>query len=248
MDKKEFGIYLTKIREKSGFKSQRQLALAAGISPATLSRIESGSQEAKPPTLKKISKHLKDISYDELMEAAGYIETRAKILLIDNEAKPDDDFVYASAMNHWDYYIPGKTEINFNEQSFCIIENLNLRKIRDLMMRHLEIPDAQIKPTDFIVTYPQFKKIEELTHDLKGSKRYSYNQETELTDKDEKDVAKRMDKLRNDLTSEDGLMFNGEPMSEEAKESFLEAMEYAFRQTQRINKKYIPKKYRKDKD
>jgi transcriptional regulator with XRE-family HTH domain len=66
----------------------------------------------------------------------------------------------------------------------------------------------------------------------------------ELTEKDEKDIAKRMEDIRKDLTSEDGLMFDGEPMSEEAVESFLEAMEYAVRQTQRINKKYIPKKYR----
>jgi transcriptional regulator with XRE-family HTH domain len=64
------------------------------------------------------------------------------------------------------------------------------------------------------------------------------------TSKDEKDIAKRMEKIKKDLTSEDGLLFNGEPMSEEAIESFLEAMEYAVRQTQRINKKYIPKKYR----
>lgn len=63
-------------------------------------------------------------------------------------------------------------------------------------------------------------------------------------DRDEKDIAKRMEQIRKDLTSEDGLLFNGEPMSEEAVESFLEAMEYAVRQTQRINKKYIPNKYR----
>ncbi|MCQ6275790.1 helix-turn-helix transcriptional regulator [Bacillus sp. V3B] len=69
-----------------------------------------------------------------------------------------------------------------------------------------------------------------------------------LTDKDEKDIAKRMEEIRNDLSSEDGLMFSGEPMSEEAIESLLEAMEYAVRQTQRINKKYIPKKHRKDED
>ena len=69
-----------------------------------------------------------------------------------------------------------------------------------------------------------------------------------LSTKDEKDIAKRMEQIKKDLTSEDGLMFNGEPMSEEAIESFLEAMEYAVRQTQRINKKYIPKKYRKDED
>lgn len=66
----------------------------------------------------------------------------------------------------------------------------------------------------------------------------------DLKERDEKDIAKRMEQIRKDLTSEDGLMFNGEPMSEEAVESFLEAMEYAVRQTQRINKKYIPKKYR----
>ncbi|MGM0903101.1 MAG: helix-turn-helix domain-containing protein [Bacillota bacterium] len=64
------------------------------------------------------------------------------------------------------------------------------------------------------------------------------------SEKNEKDIAKRMEEIRKDLTNEDGLLFNGEPMSEEAVESFLEAMEYAVRQTQRINKKYIPKKYR----
>src|SRR5690606_14015533 len=73
---------------------------------------------------------------------------------------------------------------------------------------------------------------------------YGESKQKDLTKKDEKDIAKRMDQIRKDLTSEDGLMFNGEPMSEEAIESFLEAMEYAVRQTQRINKKYIPKKYR----
>jgi HTH-type transcriptional regulator, competence development regulator len=67
-----------------------------------------------------------------------------------------------------------------------------------------------------------------------------------LNEKDERDIAKRMEEIKKDLASEDGLMFNGEPMSEEAVESFLEAMEYAVRQTQRINKKYIPKKYRGD--
>lgn len=67
-----------------------------------------------------------------------------------------------------------------------------------------------------------------------------------LSEKDEKDIAKRMEKIKNDLTSEDGLSFNGEPMSPEAIESLLEAMEYAVRQTQRINKKYVPHKYRKE--
>lgn len=37
----------------------------------------------------------------------------------------------------------------------------------------------------------------------------------------------------------------GEPMSEDAKESLLEALEYAERQATRINKKYAPNKHKK---
>jgi transcriptional regulator with XRE-family HTH domain len=64
------------------------------------------------------------------------------------------------------------------------------------------------------------------------------------TSKEDKDIAKRMEEFKKDLTTQDGLSFNGEPMSEEAKESLAEAMEFIFRQTQTINKKYIPKKHR----
>lgn len=66
--------------------------------------------------------------------------------------------------------------------------------------------------------------------------------------KDEKDIAKRMADFTKDLTSSDGLNFSGEPMSPEALESLMEAMEHVFRQTQRINKKFIPKKHRKDEE
>ncbi|AMA72896.1 hypothetical protein ACH33_08520 [Aneurinibacillus sp. XH2] len=66
----------------------------------------------------------------------------------------------------------------------------------------------------------------------------------ELSDKDEKDIAKRLQKFKEEIENSDGLAFSGEPLSEEAKESLIESMEYIFRQTQKINKKYIPKKYR----
>lgn len=64
--------------------------------------------------------------------------------------------------------------------------------------------------------------------------------------KDEKDIAKRLEQFKKELESTDGLAFDGEPMSDEAKESLLESMELLFKQTQRINKKYTPKKYRED--
>lgn len=68
------------------------------------------------------------------------------------------------------------------------------------------------------------------------------------SEKDEKDIAKRMEQIKKDLKNAEGLSFSGEPMSDEAIESLLEAMEYAVRQTQRINKKYIPKKHRNSDD
>lgn len=66
------------------------------------------------------------------------------------------------------------------------------------------------------------------------------------SDKAEKDIAKRIQKFREEIENSDGLAFDGEPLSEEAKESLIESMEYIFRQTQKINKKYVPKKYREE--
>lgn len=67
-----------------------------------------------------------------------------------------------------------------------------------------------------------------------------------ISENDERDIAKRLKEFEKDLENSDGLAFDGEPMSDEAKESLLESMELLFRQTQRINKKYTPKKYRED--
>lgn len=67
-----------------------------------------------------------------------------------------------------------------------------------------------------------------------------------FTEKDRKDIGKRMEEIRKDLTNIDGLMFSGEPLSEEALDSLMDAMEYIVKHTQKLNKKYIPKKYKKE--
>lgn len=73
----------------------------------------------------------------------------------------------------------------------------------------------------------------------------TYNQ---YNNKEEKDIAKRLEEFKKEIEKSDGLAFDGEPMSEEAKESLIESMEHIFRQTQRINKKYIPNKYKENED
>lgn len=68
-----FGEQLKEIRISNGFKSARQLSLKTGISSATITRIENNTQKPNPETLKVISQHLLDTTYEELLKLAGYI-------------------------------------------------------------------------------------------------------------------------------------------------------------------------------
>lgn len=66
-----------------------------------------------------------------------------------------------------------------------------------------------------------------------------------LTDKDEKDIAKTMQKLKEQLSNDQGLMFDGDVLDEETAKLLLAAIEQQERMIKKINKKYTPKKYRK---
>ena len=68
-----------------------------------------------------------------------------------------------------------------------------------------------------------------------------------LTAKDQRDIARDLEKLKADLESADSLMFDGNPMSEEARESILAAMKLGLEAAKLKNKEtYTPKKYRKE--
>lgn len=67
-----------------------------------------------------------------------------------------------------------------------------------------------------------------------------------LTKKDEKDIAKDLEKIMNDLEHSEGLMFYNEPLTDEDKKLLREAIEFGLRIVKQRNKeKYTPKKYRK---
>lgn len=68
---------------------------------------------------------------------------------------------------------------------------------------------------------------------------------TVFSKKDEKDIAKRIEALKEDLLNGDGLMLSGNPISPEAIESLLEALSSGICQAKIANKKYTPKKYKK---
>ena len=70
---------------------------------------------------------------------------------------------------------------------------------------------------------------------------------SELTARDEKDIAKILEQTKEQLLSQEGLMFDGDPASPEAITSILDAMQIGMEMAKKKNKeKYTPKKYKKD--
>lgn len=67
-----------------------------------------------------------------------------------------------------------------------------------------------------------------------------------LTKKDERDIAKTMEMLMEQLADSDDLMFDGDPMSDEARASMLSAMRVGLEMAKIKNKdRFTPNKYKK---
>ncbi len=67
-----------------------------------------------------------------------------------------------------------------------------------------------------------------------------------LTEKDKRDVAREVDRIMADLAESGDLMFDGVPMSDEARAAMSAAMRIGLEEARRRNKEtYTPKKYRK---
>lgn len=71
----------------------------------------------------------------------------------------------------------------------------------------------------------------------------------QLNEKDEKDIALRLEAIAQDIESQTSLSFNGEPMDEDTKELVLAQIERNLRLAKQLAKqKFTPKKYRKNKE
>ncbi|MBN2980156.1 helix-turn-helix domain-containing protein [Cohnella algarum] len=66
-----------------------------------------------------------------------------------------------------------------------------------------------------------------------------------LTDKDDKDIARKLEAMMNELESDSALAFMGEPMDEEDRELLRISLENTLRMSREMaKKKFTPKKYR----
>lgn len=67
-----------------------------------------------------------------------------------------------------------------------------------------------------------------------------------LTKKDERDISKDLEAIMADLEHSGDLMFDGDPMTPEARESMRNAIELGLKAVKLLNKEtYTPKKYKK---
>lgn len=81
---------------------------------------------------------------------------------------------------------------------------------------------------------------------LMTGKEDSVEKEPQLKPKDERDI-KNILANTEQLLKQDGLMFDGQPASQEAIDSILSAMQIGMEMAKKKNKeKYTPKKYKKD--
>ena len=76
---------------------------------------------------------------------------------------------------------------------------------------------------------------------------HSADAASNLTLRDRRDIAKDLEKLLAQLDSGDDLMFDGDPMSDEARDSIRAAMKLGLEAAKVKNKdRFTPKKYRKE--
>lgn len=68
-----FGEYIKHLRNEKGL-SQRDLAEKSGVSNAEISRLETGERKKPSPTVLKALHPYLGVSYEELLQRAGYIE------------------------------------------------------------------------------------------------------------------------------------------------------------------------------
>lgn len=96
-------------------------------------------------------------------------------------------------------------------------------------------------------SYPRIDKIELMANYFGISKSDLVEERNSLTSKDERDIEKILDLTKEQLLSQDGLMFDGKPATQEAIDSILSAMQVGMELAKKKNKeKYTPKKYKRD--
>lgn len=127
------------------------------------------------------------------------------------------------------------------------IDNANLNKLASLFGVTIDYilgrEDPLMAAAYDTVLIQEFKSLPK----EKREAALAYVSDSQLTARDKRDIARDMEQLTESIETSDALMFDGEPLSPEAKESLLAAMRLGLEAAKLKNKeRFTPNKYRKD--
>lgn len=140
--------------------------------------------------------------------------------------------------------------INENRAGFLSYADVTAEELRAVWGIDPEHPESA--PLDVFIRFLRAAVInarptEEGDWEIETQPSYGKEKTPVLTEKDERDIARTVEKIMDDLASSGDLMFDGVPMSDEAKAAMAAAMRVGLEEAKRRNKEtYTPKKYRKE--
>ena len=142
-----------------------------------------------------------------------------------------------------------------NELNKIIANNISKQlELRNLtqqdLAEYMKVSQATVSNWCKGIKMPRMSKIDMICEffSIQRSELLNESESTSsLTARDTRDIEKILEQTREQLTSQEGLMFDGDPASPEAIDSILSDMQIGMEMAKKKNKeKYTPKKYKKD--
>lgn len=138
-----------------------------------------------------------------------------------------------------------------------LYENIrDIAKLKGYSVNKLEqeLGFARSSINKFNKNTPSAEKLQQIADLLEVSLDYlmtgiekSQKKEITLTSRDERDIEKILERTREQLLTQEGLMFEGDFATPEAIDSIISAMQIGMEMAKKKNKEiYTPKKYKKD--
>lgn len=236
------GTNLKKLREKKGL-GQQEVCDAIGISQGTLSNYEKGRRVPNPDMIKAF---------------ATFYGVSSGSIIGDNQVFGFGD-AFENERKKLNYSVADIANIlDASEDDIHLFEgNLDSLSIQDAKRyaeflnkpidelykesnsRNTSVPESYRKnPQEY------FNSLSSVVYNT--PKNSNANKVIELNERDKREITKIIENTKEQLTSADGLLFDGEPVSKDSVDDLLDLIEAGMKIIKKRNKeKYTPKKYRK---
>lgn len=156
---------------------------------------------------------------------------------------PVNFFLGIGPFEHWDKINENRAQffhcVDFDPELLSLAYGIDFGKLED----------EKVKPIiDFLAEQVEnARPLENGAWEVKMKNGYNAKKAPALTEKDERDIARDLERIMAQLDAGGDLMFDGDPMSDEARESIKAAMKLGLEAAKVKNKeRFTPKQYRKE--